>query len=209
MKKEVKAIKLLCESDNLDDYLTETAEVNYNHPLIVALFSSLVRSSNDPIGFVKNSYEYVRDEINHSWDIQSSRVTCTASETLLYQEGICYAKANLLSALLRKAGIPAGFCYQRLTLGDTPESGYCIHALNGVYIAKYDQWIRLDARGNKKGVHAEFSIDTEKLAFPIRPEYGEVDYPYIFRRPNHKTIEALRQNTDCKTMYLHSLPSQL
>lgn len=207
--KEAGAIKLACESGNLDDYLTETAEVNYNHPLIVELSATLATSSKDPIDFVKNSYEYVRDEIDHSWDIQSSRVTCTASEALLYKEGICYAKANLLSALMRKAGIPAGFCYQRLTLGDTPESGYCIHAMNGVYLAKYDQWIRLDARGNKKGVHAEFSIDTEQLAFPIRSEYGEVDYATIFRLPNLKTIEALRQNTDFKTMYLHSLPNEL
>lgn len=46
-------------------------------------------------------------------------------------------------------GIPAGICYQRLTLGDTPESGYCIHALNAVYMKRLDRWIRLDARGNK------------------------------------------------------------
>ena len=37
-------------------------------------------------------------------------------------------------------------------------------------------WIRLDARGNKENVHAEFSIEEEHLAFPVRNEFGEVDY---------------------------------
>ena len=93
-----------------------------------------------------------------SWDIQSSRVTCKASDVLYYKEGICYAKANLLAALLRSQGIPTGFCYQRLMLFDTPDKGYCIHALNAVYLASINRWIRLDARGNKPGVKAEFSI---------------------------------------------------
>ncbi|WP_138755292.1 transglutaminase-like domain-containing protein [Paenibacillus sinopodophylli] len=202
-------MKLLCESEVLDDYLIETSEVDYNHPLLVNLTARLNESAADQVDLIKRSFEYVRDEINHSWDIQSARVTCTASEALYFGEGICYAKANLLTALLRKSGIPSGFCYQRLTLGDTPESGYCIHALNGVYIAKYDKWIRLDARGNKKGVHAEFLLEGEQLAFSIRAEYAEVDYPTIFRSPNPKTIEALRQNNDCKTMYLRGLPDHL
>ena len=47
------------------------------------------------------------------------------------------------------------------------ETGYCIHALNTVYIASIDKWIRLDARGNKEGIDAEFSIEDEKLAFHI------------------------------------------
>lgn len=39
-----------------------------------------------------------------------------------------------------------------------------------------NKWIRVDARGNKENVHAEFCIDEEKLAFPIRTELGEIDY---------------------------------
>ena len=39
-----------------------------------------------------------------------------------------------------------------------------------------NKWIRLDARGNKENVHAEFCLDEERLAFPIRSELGEVDY---------------------------------
>ena len=76
----------------------------------------------------------MRDEIKHSWDVQDKRVTKSASDVLEQGVGICWAKANLLAALLRACGIPAGICYQRLTLGDVPETGFCIHALNAVYI---------------------------------------------------------------------------
>jgi hypothetical protein len=105
--------------------------------------------------------------------------------------------------------MPAGFCYQRLTLGDTPDTGYCIHALNAVYLSPYKKWIRLDARGNKAGINAAFSLGEEQLAFPIREEYDEVDYPTIFKAPNVKTMEALRQNSDCRTMYLNGLPTEI
>lgn len=47
-----------------------------------------------------------------------------------------------------------------------------------------DRWIRLDARGNKENVHAEFSLDEEMLAFPVRSELGEVD-----DRDNHPDLD--------------------
>ncbi|MEO2204645.1 transglutaminase family protein [Paenibacillus pabuli] len=202
-------MNLICETQVVTDYLNMTAEVDYDHPLIVGLASELAASSKDQVDFIKQSYVYVRDQISHSWDIKSSRITCSASETLIYKEGICYAKANLLCAILRREGIPTGFCYQRLTIGDTPDTGYCIHALNAVYIQQLDSWIRLDARGNKPGIQAEFSLEVEKLAFMIRKEYDETEYMTIFKSPNAKTIEALKTNTDCINMYLYGLPEHL
>ena len=158
---------------------------------------------------VKVAFEFVRDEISHSWDIQSSRVTCNASEVMTYKEGICYAKSNLLAALLRSQRIPTGFCYQRLMLFDSPEQGYCIHALNAVYLKSFHKWVRLDARGNKKGVYAQFSIEDEKLAFSIREELGEMDYPMIYIKPHPKTIEALKVNCHAKKVYELHLPESI
>ncbi|KRE32842.1 transglutaminase-like domain-containing protein [Paenibacillus sp. Soil724D2] len=200
---------LSCESNFLEDYLVETEEVDYSHLSIQEKAAELYDESYNEDHFVKKAYEFVRDEISHSWDIQSSRITCKASEALFFKEGICYAKSNLLCAILRSKGIPTGFCYQRLTIGDTPDTGYCIHALNAVYLKSIGRWVRLDARGNKVNVHAEFSTDEEKLAFSVREEYNEVDHPEIFKRPNLKTINALKQHTDCIKMYLHGLPSNL
>ena len=153
-------------------------------------------------------YYFVRDEIRHSWDAQDRRVTVSVGDTLREGVGICWAKANLLAALLRANGIPAGFSYQRLTLGDTPDTGYCIHAMNTVYVSGLDQWIRLDARGNKDGVSADFSTDEEILAFEIKSE-GEIDYHDNHSYPDKGLMKVLEVSTDAIDMYLHHLPDQL
>lgn len=201
---------LVCESTNLKGYLKELSEVDFTHPLIQQKARELYsRANHNEIQYIKNAYEFVRDEISHSWDIQSKKVTQKASEVLQEGEGICYAKSNLLAALLRAKGVAVGFCYQRLMLFDTPEKGYCIHALNAVYIEPENKWIRLDARGNKPGVKAEFSLDQEKLAFPIHSELDEIDYPVIYLAPNEKTMQVLSKYTDCLDMYLNSLPERI
>lgn len=203
-------MNLTCESLNLEDYLKELPEVDFQHPFIQQKSNELYANSNaQQLEYIKQTYEFVRDKICHSWDIQSTRVTKKASEVLLEREGICYAKSNLLAALLRSKGIPTGFCYQRLVLGDTPDTGYCIHALNAVYIDSKNKWIRLDSRGNKPGVHAEFSLDKEKLAFPIKPELDEIDYPVIYSVPNEKTMKVLAEHIDCLSMYLNFLPERI
>lgn len=202
-------MQLVCESTRLNDYLAESEEVNYNNPIIQQKGTSLFAPSQTEIEKVEIAFEFVRDEIAHSWDIQSKRVTCKASDVLTYKEGICYAKSNLLAALLRSQGIPTGFCYQRLMLFDTPEKGYSIHALNAVYLETLQRWIRLDARGNKKGVDAQFSIDTEQLAFPIQEEFDEKDYPFIYVKPHPKTIRVLDEHTDALEMYKYHLPQSI
>lgn len=201
-------MKLICESDNLEDYLLELDVVDFSHPLIKSKVNDLYIESLNEIEIVQTAFEYVRDSISHSFDINSTHVTCKASEVLNYKDGICYAKSNLLAAILRSKGIPVGFCYQFLTKGDTPDTGYCIHALNAVYFKTLERWIRLDARGNKEGVATLFSIDKEYLAFPIRKQYCEKDYPIIYTKPNTNTIAALKQSTDCQ-MLMQNLPAQL
>ena len=42
----------------------------------------------------------------------------------------------------------------------------------------------MDARGNKTTVHAEFSLEEEKLAFSARPQYAEIDY-----HDNHSDLD--------------------
>lgn len=197
------------ESDYINDYLQESNEVDYSNPIIQRKAEELFKTNQTDVEKIQNAFEFVRDEVSHSWDIQDELVTCHASEVLSYQKGICYAKSNLLAALLRSQGIPTGFCYQRLMLFDTPEKGYCIHALNAVYIISLNKWIRLNARGNKKGVNAQFSTDKEMLAFSVNPELDEIDYPIIFVEPNRKTIEVLRKHNNALEMYLNFLPDRL
>ncbi|MGM9967240.1 MAG: transglutaminase family protein, partial [Rummeliibacillus sp.] len=176
------------ESDYINDYLKESNEVDYSNPIIQRKAEELFKTNQTDVEKIQNTFEFVRDDVSHSWDIQDELVTCHASEVLSYQKGICYAKSNLLAALLRSQGIPTGFCYQRLMIFDTPEKGYSLHSLNAVYIKSLNKWIRLDARGNKKGVNAQFSTGKEMLAFSVNPELDEIDYPIIFVEPNRKTI---------------------
>ncbi|WP_116187386.1 transglutaminase-like domain-containing protein [Paenibacillus taihuensis] len=202
-------MRLLLESEQLEDYLIESAEVDFSNTAVAALADELSREAGNELAFVRAAFEYVRDHISHTWDIQSTRVTSSASGALLHREGICYAKSMLLCALLRSKGVPAGFCYQRLTLGDTPDTGHVIHALNGVYLESLGRWVRLDARGNKPGIDAQFSLEEEQLAFPIRTYYGEIDYPTIYIHPYPSTVAVLHQATNALEMYLQQLPTAL
>lgn len=202
-------MKLTLESSNPQDYLVEDRDVDFSHLVIREKVNELLQDSKSEVLIIKKAFEFVRDEISHSWDIQSTRVTRRASEVLVFKEGVCYAKSNLFAALLRSMGIPTGFCYQKLTLDNTPESGYVIHALNAVYIKELGKWIRLDTRGNKEGVNAQFSLDKEQLAFTIREHYGEKDYLMIFKNPNKKTMETLSNNTNCLEMYKNHLPEDI
>ncbi|MCL2773650.1 MAG: transglutaminase family protein [Oscillospiraceae bacterium] len=186
-------MEFVLESDNINDYLKSDKYIDFYDESIQRKANELfVSLSNkfDEKEKIKTTYEYVRDEIHHSGDIDSEKVTKTASEVLKCKEGMCVTKSLLLAALLRYGGIPTGLCYQRLTKGDTPDTGYVIHGLNAVYLSDEKKWVRLDARGNKKNVDAQFSIDEEKIAFPIRIEYGEVDYPIIYAIPHRLVMET-------------------
>lgn len=164
--------------------------------------------SKDTLDYIKNVFEYVRDEIGHSKDINGKIVTCKASEVLAAREGICFTKSHLLAALLRYKGVPVGFCYQRLILDDEMAPYLILHGLNGVYIEALNKWIRLDARGNKEGVNAQFSLDKEQLAFPVRTEKGEEDIPVIFAMPDENIITALTTYTTLADLW-DNLPTKL
>lgn len=193
----------------LERYTQLAPLIDFEHPLIQKHLKASSWQELPEQQRVQVAFEFVRDAVAHSWDIQSRRVTARASEVLRYREGICYAKSHLLAALLRGMSIPAGICYQRLTLGDTPEMGYVVHALNTVYLLALRRWIRLDARGNKPGVNAQFSLVEEQLAFPIREEYGEIDYLVNYAEPHPQIVATLIQHTDCQEMCSHGLPTDL
>ncbi|AXF57122.1 transglutaminase-like domain-containing protein [Salicibibacter kimchii] len=202
-------MNLVCESEEMNDYLSDSNEVNYFQPIIQEKIAELFDRSQTEVEKARVAFEFVRDEIRHSWDIQGTRVTCEASDTLANKEGICYAKSHLLAALLRSQNIPTGFCYQRLMLFDTPEKGYCIHALNAIFLKTLNKWIRVDARGNKKGIDAQFSTDEELLAFSTDEDNDEKDYPIIYTKPHPKTLATLQEHTDAVEMYKHHLPEYL
>lgn len=161
----------------MKEYLIETQSIDYNDENIQKKVSHLKELSCDDIDYIERCFMFVRDEIPHSWDINASVVSKKASEVLANKTGVCWTKSCLLAALLRANEIPSGISYQLLTRADNDTSdGYIIHAFNTVYIEQLDKWIRLDARGNKENVNAQFSLDEEHLAYETRSELGEIDY---------------------------------
>lgn len=161
-------------------FLEEHPYVDFTHPAIDSLCRRLFSGIEDDIEKTRIAYRFVRDEIPHSFDIESDLVPSKASDVLLAGTGICHSKANLLAALLRHEGIPAGFCHEHITLARDEKLGYCVHGFNAVFLGK---WVKLDARGNKEGIHAEFSLDEFIPAFPPREGFDEYFYPGIYAHP--------------------------
>jgi transglutaminase-like putative cysteine protease len=170
----------------MDAYLRSTEIIDWRHPAVLEQARAL--ASESPLETARRCFEWVRDNVRHSHDFQMNPVTCTASEVLAAGTGYCYAKSHLLAALLRANGLPAGLCYQRLTAYD--EGQFSLHGLNAVYLPDYG-WYRIDARGNKPGVDAQFTPPQERTAFRL-VETGERDFPEILADPLPVVVEALR-----------------
>ena len=185
----------------MKQYLAATRVIDWQHSTILNLAKELA-AKKDKTETAKACFEWVRDNIQHSSDYQMNPVTCCASEVLKYKTGYCYAKSHLLAALLRANDIPAGFCYQRLSVFDHG-APYSLHGFNAVYLPQYG-WYRCDARGNKEGVDAEFTPPQEQLAFRINFA-EEIDCKTVFEKPLDVVVKALNTHSDWKEL-LHNLP---
>lgn len=149
----------------MEEFLRATEIIDWTHPLVSSKAKELATGLAGAEEIARRCFEWVRDEIQHSSDFKRNPVTCRASEVLTEGTGYCYAKSHLLAALLRANGIPAGFCYQRLSINDVG-SRFSLHGLNAVYLTEIG-WYRADCRGNKVGVDAQFTPPIERLAFRL------------------------------------------
>ncbi len=183
----------------MQKYLQASEIIDWQNPEILELARHLALTCQTTEQTAKACFEWVRDQIQHSWDYQMNPVTCRASDVLKYRTGYCFAKSHLLAALLRANQIPVGLCYQRLTIDDSAveesidiDVPCTLHGLNAVLLPEFG-WYRIDARGNKDGVDAQFSPPQEQLAFEIKiPQ--EADFPDIFAEPLPIVVNALQQS---------------
>jgi len=171
-------------------YLEETDIIDYGEKEVYALAMSLADACKTDTQITKKCFEYVRDNINHSGDHKDNITTYKASDVLKYKTGWCYAKSHLLAALLRANGIPTGFSYQRLSCSEYKKNIYCLHGLNNIYLKEFG-WYRVDARGNKEGVNAEFNPPYEQLAFKLGE--CEFDLPEVLSKPLDEVVYALKK----------------
>ncbi len=175
----------------MKEFLKETEIVNFSNPEIQKLAFDLSSGTASDEEIAKNCFIYVRDNIHHSGDNKDNITTYKASDVLKLKTGWCYAKSILLSALLRANNIPAGFCYQRLSCSEYKDGTYCLHGLNAIYLKEFG-WYRVDARGNKEGVDAQFTPPHEKLAFELQE--NEINLPDILQEPLEEVLNALKKH---------------
>jgi transglutaminase-like putative cysteine protease len=183
----------------MQEYLQSSEIIDWQHPEILELAYQIASTHQTTADIAQACFEWVRDKIHHSRDYQMNPVTCRASDVLKYRTGYCFAKSHLLAALLRANNIPAGLCYQRLSIDNPPETKLMpdrvpctLHGLNAIFLPEIG-WYRVDPRGNHTGVNAQFSPPQEQLAFEIRlPQ--EADFDNIFSEPLPVVIEVLQKS---------------
>jgi transglutaminase-like putative cysteine protease len=174
----------------LEPFLRATDVVDWEQPEVLAVARELARGRVNQVDVARACFEWVRDDVPHTVDHRLDTVTCAAPHVLKERTGFCYAKSHLLAALLRVNGIPAGFVYQRLALDDCGTT-FCLHGLHAVWLPDVG-WYRIDPRGNREGLRAEFNPPQEVLPFPcVAP--GERVFPGVWPDPLPAVIDALQR----------------
>ncbi|WP_051450787.1 transglutaminase-like domain-containing protein [Actinospica robiniae] len=142
------------QSEDFSDYLAEDEIIDHGHAAIRELAGRLRRADAEQTAAAV--FAYVRDEIEHSYDLGRWSAAYRASDVLAAGSSICHGQAHLLTALLRAEGIPTGLCYQMLT------------AMHGLVAVHWPAgWVRLDPRSPAAGF-ATTPAD-ERLVYPDAP----------------------------------------
>jgi transglutaminase-like putative cysteine protease len=187
--------KLLIVIGTDQEYLHCTDAVDFDDPVVISLASGIAGGTD--VDVLRRAFETVRDRFPHSRDIGGDEVPCSASDVIRTGHGLCYAKSHLLAALLRRNGIPAGFCYQRLKEDD---GSFLLHCFNAALVN--GRWVRIDARGNNESVHVDFDLDADMQAIKTDVTQGEKDYLVVFPRPDPGVLRALRSTDSLSRMIL-------
>ncbi|MFJ6608361.1 transglutaminase-like domain-containing protein [Streptomyces lydicus] len=180
-------MELIQNTPDLAAYLAADDAIDHEHPVVRRTAATLSAGAPDAYAYAEAAFTFVRDAIPHSVDSGDPRVTWRASDVLETRTGICYAKSHALVALLRARGIPAALCYQKFE---------AVHGLIALKLPGRERWVRQDARGGEAGAGAQFRLDCEQLAFAVRPEFNEVDYPVLFAEPHPAVLQCLRDAVD-------------
>ncbi|MGC5345485.1 transglutaminase domain-containing protein [Streptomyces sp. DT24] len=199
-------MELIQRAPGLAPYLAADEAIDHEHPLVRRTAARLAADAGDAYAYAEAAFEFVRDTIAHSADSGDLRVTWRASDVLATRTGICHAKAHALAALLRAEGVPTALCYQRPSTeeGERP----MLHGLVAVRLPGRDRWDRQDPRGNGPGVDARFSLDGERLAWPVLPGTDGVDHPGLHAAPHPGVLHALRSARDRPHLW-QILPAEL
>ncbi|MFE6773882.1 transglutaminase family protein [Streptomyces fimicarius] len=199
-------MELAQHSPDIDAYLAADESIDHEHPRVREVATRLARGTDTAYAYARAAFEFVRDTVPHSADSGNPRVTWRASDVLATRNGICHAKAIALTALLRARSVPAGLCYQRLA--DEDGTAPMLHGLVALRLPGADRWARVDPRGNRPGIDAQFSTEKEQLAWVVREQFNEIDYPVVYAAPPEVILHALKGARDRSELW-RTLPADL
>ena len=165
------------------------------------LARDLAAGHASPVEIARQCFVWVRDQISHSVDYQLNPVTCVASDAPKRELAFAMPKNHLLVALCRANGIPAGLCYQRLQMDAQPPS-YCLHGLAAILLPQHGRY-RVDPRGNRAGIDAQFTPPAEQLAFAVE-QPGEADFQAAYPDPLPIVVAALQTAPTTEALGLRS-----
>lgn len=194
------------ERPDISDYLECSDIIDYDNPLVQHAARQLTNDYNDNLSKARVIYEFTRDHIFHSFQINVTSVTKKASEVLDQGHGICFAKAHLLAALMRASGIPAGFCYQ--IRYDNDLERLIVHGFNGVFIDELGKWVRLDACMNVEADDWGFDPFKEQSVRSVDKKLGESDDYIVYTSPSKKILKIF-SNSDTLEELKSLIPAKI
>lgn len=73
-------MKELMMKDTIGEYLSVSKYINWNNDSILSKADEFKQKYTDEISLIKAIYEFVRDDIKHSWDAENQNVSQIALE---------------------------------------------------------------------------------------------------------------------------------
>ena len=92
------------EVEDQSAYLASTHYIDWQHPLILAKAEELFAGCDTELEKIKAAFAFVRDTIPHSGDIQSHKITHTASEALAEGGRCMLCKIHAFSSTFAQPG---------------------------------------------------------------------------------------------------------
>lgn len=183
-------VSFLPADDGMNGYVEDTIVIDWQTPIVFERIRELTAGITGIDARLRPIFEFVRDDIADSLDVDTDDLVCTASEVLRAGHGLGYARSHLLVALARGAGVAAGFGYQRLRSTADPQR-FAQHGFAVVYEPEAKRWIALDPTRSADGAEPEFTLDRHVLGRLTDPELGEETTAVVYSKPSKRIVDTL------------------
>ena len=162
----------------MKQYLASTDIIDWKHPEVFKRARELSEGVKSPEQIAKRCFEWVRDEILHSYDHQMNPVTCAASEVLRARTELPFCQKPSVSGPASSQLHSSRSVLS--TAGLRSERPMPLSARAQRYLfCRIQAGTVLMPVGIELALNAQFCPPIERLAFQVERE-GEADLPEIW-----------------------------